>query len=77
MSMYHKLLELIYARTVAMYQSYLAIMIINAHFDFLIFFSGVFINRKYYYLGFFGDVEPQFNPDNRVVVLFCKKNCGL
>ncbi|XP_008803426.2 LOW QUALITY PROTEIN: phospholipid-transporting ATPase 3 [Phoenix dactylifera] len=30
--------------------------------------SGVFINRKYYYLGFFGDVEPQFNPDNRFVV---------
>ncbi|XP_072977248.1 phospholipid-transporting ATPase 3 isoform X1 [Typha angustifolia] len=30
--------------------------------------SGVFINRKYYYLGLSGDVENQFNPDNRFVV---------
>ncbi|CAL9126684.1 unnamed protein product [Musa textilis] len=30
--------------------------------------SGIFINRKYYYLGLFGDVEDQFNPNNRFVV---------
>ncbi|XP_074589992.1 phospholipid-transporting ATPase 3-like [Curcuma longa] len=30
--------------------------------------SGVFINRKYYYLGLFEDVEQQFNPSNRFVV---------
>ncbi|KAJ0974168.1 hypothetical protein J5N97_016133 [Dioscorea zingiberensis] len=30
--------------------------------------SGVFINRKYYYLGLSGDVEDQFNPNNRFVV---------
>nr|CAD1822517.1 unnamed protein product [Ananas comosus var. bracteatus] len=30
--------------------------------------SGVFINRKYYYLGLFGHVEDQFNPNNRFVV---------
>ncbi|URE36999.1 ATPase, class [Musa troglodytarum] len=30
--------------------------------------SGVFINRKYYFLGLFDDVEGQFNPNNRFVV---------
>lgn len=30
--------------------------------------SGVFINRKYYYLGLVADVEKQFNPNNRFVV---------
>uniref|UniRef100_A0A1D1Z7N5 Phospholipid-transporting ATPase n=2 Tax=Anthurium amnicola TaxID=1678845 RepID=A0A1D1Z7N5_9ARAE len=30
--------------------------------------SGVFINRKYYYLGLSGHVEDQFNPGNRFVV---------
>eukprot|EP01018_Ginkgo_biloba_P021169 Gb_13757 [translate_table: standard] len=30
--------------------------------------SGVFINRKYYYLGLTEDVENQFNPNNRFVV---------
>ncbi|KAI3954059.1 hypothetical protein MKW98_017883 [Papaver atlanticum] len=30
--------------------------------------SGVFINRKYYYLGLTKNVEKQFNPDNRFVV---------
>ncbi|WOL18362.1 phospholipid-transporting ATPase 3-like [Canna indica] len=30
--------------------------------------SGVFIDRKYYYLGLFGNVEDQFNPSNRFVV---------
>lgn len=33
------------------------------------FFSGVFINRKYYYLGLREGVEQQFNPNNRIVVL--------
>ncbi|KAK1314668.1 Phospholipid-transporting ATPase 3 [Acorus calamus] len=30
--------------------------------------SGVFINRKYFYLGLTGKVEDQFNPNNRFVV---------
>ncbi|XXG48466.1 hypothetical protein AAC387_Pa02g2908 [Persea americana] len=30
--------------------------------------SGVFINRKYYYLGLREGVESQFNPNNRIVV---------
>lgn len=30
--------------------------------------SGVFINRKYFYLGLSGHVEDQFNPSNRFVV---------
>ena len=33
------------------------------------FLSGVFINRKYYYLGLREGVESQFNPNNRIVVL--------
>lgn len=33
------------------------------------FLSGVFINRKYYYLGLDEGVEDQFNPKNRFVVL--------
>lgn len=33
------------------------------------FFSGVFINRKHYYLGLREGVEDQFNPNNRIVVL--------
>jgi phospholipid-transporting ATPase len=30
--------------------------------------SGVFIDRKYHYLGLLADVEKQFNPNNRFVV---------
>lgn len=33
------------------------------------FSSGVFINRKYYYLGLGASVENQFNPSNRFLVL--------
>lgn len=36
----------------------------------LIFCSGVFIDRKYFYLGLFEDVENQFNPDKPFVVTY-------
>lgn len=35
----------------------------------LVNFSGIFINRKYYYLGLRASVENQFNPSNRFLVL--------
>jgi hypothetical protein len=41
------------------------------------FCSGVFIDRKYYYLALSKSVDDQFNPDNRFLVLyacFCERN---